>query len=347
VTAALKRQGVAARECRVHDSRRNIADRIVVRGLRRIRSGPLHRAARTVVRAHLTAAQRRLLGAAAEWKPDLVLVLAEEWALAGTLREIRRRAGGAILAVWATDDPLAKERFTEALPLYDFVFCFDSFYVPALAGLCSGRVLELPFGCDPRVFRPIRMTDAERSAHGSDIAFIGAWRPERGAHLEAIADLDLGIWGWGRSRRPAVPAALAGRLRAGSITNQQANVVHNASRIVVGVHPERARNTIMRGFEAAASGAFPLIAEKPDLSRFFVPGEEVITFRTPEDLRARAVEFLADPERRVQIARRARARALASHTYDHRVAALLEAVGFSPGRDPAKPDPAPPVDVAP
>lgn len=328
VARALRRHGVDVRECLLYDTMGNVRDRIVVRRIRRLRSTPLRRAAEILVRRHLSAAQKRLVHAASEWKPDLVLVLPEEWVLADTLRELRRRTGGAMLAVWNTDDPFDKENFPEALPLYDHVFCFDTAYIPKLREVCTGQVLELPIGCDPEVYRPVRLTEEERRAYGNDVAFIGTWLPSRQEVLSAIADLDLGIWGWGRGRHLPIPPSLRARVRSGLIGNEQANLVYNASRIVVNVHHGQVRNTLTRAFEAPASGAFQIVDEKPDLPRFFVPSEEIVTFRTPSELRSLVIDSLADPARCAEIARRARRRVLAEHTYEHRVAVLLEAVGW-------------------
>ena len=328
VARALRHHGVSVRECVVYDSMRRLGDRIVVRRVRRLRSTPLRPLADFVVRRHLAAAQSRLIRAASEWKPDLVLVLPEEWVLASTLRELRRSTGGALLTVWNTDDPFTKENFAEALPLYDYVFCFDTAYIPSLRAVCTGEVIELPIACDPEVYRPVRLTDEERRRYGNDVAFIGTWLPNRQEVLEAIADLDIGIWGWGKARRLPIPPIMRSKVRAGLITNEQANLVYNASRVVVNIHHAQVRNTVTRGFEAPASGAFQIIDEKPDLPRFFVPQEEVVTFRTPSELRALVLEYLADPARRAEIARRARRRVLAEHPDEHRVATLLEAVGW-------------------
>ena len=78
-----------------------------------------------------------------------------------------------------------------------------------------------------------------------------------------------------------------------------------------------------RAFELAGIGTVQLCDAKADIARNFVEGSEIVLFRGPSELRARAIELLESPAERVVIAERARARALREHTWRHRLDELL------------------------
>jgi spore maturation protein CgeB len=79
-----------------------------------------------------------------------------------------------------------------------------------------------------------------------------------------------------------------------------------------------------RPLEVACCDRAPFSEPQVDLSRFLEVGEEVITFQGPDDLRSKVDHYLKRPGELERIARRARQRVLAEHTYRHRMQHLLE-----------------------
>jgi len=78
----------------------------------------------------------------------------------------------------------------------------------------------------------------------------------------------------------------------------------------------------MRLFEAAALGVCLISEDHPNLTDLFEPGSEILTYRSARELIVRLRHCLAHPEETAAIGERARQRALACHTYRHRVVAL-------------------------
>jgi hypothetical protein len=76
----------------------------------------------------------------------------------------------------------------------------------------------------------------------------------------------------------------------------------------------------MRLIEATGSGAFLLTTHHPELAAFFEPGEEIETFRTPQELAAKINFFLSMPERADDIAKRGQARCMREHSHSVRAA---------------------------
>jgi hypothetical protein len=70
----------------------------------------------------------------------------------------------------------------------------------------------------------------------------------------------------------------------------------------------------MRVIEATGSGAFLLTTHHPELVNFFEPGEEIETFRTPQELFSKINYYLAVPDRADEIARRGQERCMRSHS---------------------------------
>jgi spore maturation protein CgeB len=65
------------------------------------------------------------------------------------------------------------------------------------------------------------------------------------------------------------------------------------------------------------------------LERCFEPDKEVIVFEDEDDLQRKVEFYLAHPEKLETIARAARRRVLAEHTFDHRAQTILRHLGGS------------------
>ncbi len=78
-----------------------------------------------------------------------------------------------------------------------------------------------------------------------------------------------------------------------------------------------------RVFEVLAAGGFVLTNATSALDGLLVPGEEVETFRTREELCGKVEAALADPARTRSVAARGRKRVLAEHTIESRLQAFL------------------------
>ena len=79
-----------------------------------------------------------------------------------------------------------------------------------------------------------------------------------------------------------------------------------------------------RVFDVPATGAFLLTDYREQVENLFEPGTEIICYRSPEEAKQLAAEYLARPERRAAVAEAARRRILAEHTYDHRLRVLAK-----------------------
>ena len=76
----------------------------------------------------------------------------------------------------------------------------------------------------------------------------------------------------------------------------------------------------MRLIEATGAGAFLLTTHHPEIAAFFEPGEEVETFRTPQELTAKILYYLSEPAKADDVARRGQERCLRDHALSKRAA---------------------------
>ena len=79
----------------------------------------------------------------------------------------------------------------------------------------------------------------------------------------------------------------------------------------------------MRCFEVTACGAVLLTEDSPDIEKNYRPGEEVIVYRSSEDLKASLAQLQRDPEARIQLANNGYQRCMTDHCYHHRILTLL------------------------
>jgi len=91
-----------------------------------------------------------------------------------------------------------------------------------------------------------------------------------------------------------------------------------------GIHMRGALN--QRLFDVPACGAFLLTDHTPQIEALFDPEAEIACYRDPDEIPERVRFYLAHPEARTRIAKAARRRVLAEHTYDHRLAEMLAAM---------------------
>ena len=78
-----------------------------------------------------------------------------------------------------------------------------------------------------------------------------------------------------------------------------------------------------RAFEVAGAGGLQIIEYRPAIEECFEPGKELLTFRTYDELLDHLKRAQSDPEQMKSIRKAGADRALADHTYRHRLEVVL------------------------
>lgn len=274
-------------------------------------------------------ANRLTLSAVERYRPALLIEVDGDLFSASTLQLIKRR-WGTRLGVHLVEDQF-REPPPPALFEYDWVASTSRIAVDYLRDAGISRAAYLPFATDPDWFRP---SPRGYAAQVHPLSFIGAYSPKRVAMLESIAD-QLSLWGseWD-TRCASLPLRRALRDRRGVFGRglvrcyQTSKLCINIQREHMTAQDEAGRpigtGLGWRHFDVPACGSLVLTEEVLELPDAFVPGQEVETFRSPEELRDKARHLLSHEPQRQAMIQRARQRVLQEHTYLHRARKWVE-----------------------
>ncbi len=271
---------------------------------------------------------RALRARVAASPPGLVLVLKGERVAPALLASLRR-TWGVPIANWFVDPVVDAAALVEAMaPAYDFFFTIDDLAPDAAARIKAGRVVHLPTACEPEVHRPVPIDEAQHARFACDVCFVGRFG-RRAQAFHGLTDLALHLWG-----TRLFDDALRPFLRGEGLWGDDLARQYAAARIVLNVHaswdrPEAEqamRNVNPRLFEIPACGGFQLTDNRANATRFFVEGTEVACYASAEELRDTVRHYLPRDDERRRMAARAGDIARRLHTYDRRMATLLDTV---------------------
>ena len=278
-------------------------------------------------RLHFALFNQRVRRAARDSRPDLVFITGSNWYVSPeTVRWLQRR--GARVVLNEQHLQVFRPYQAEALRHYDHVFTQDGALTSLLQASSPARgVSLLGPACDPEEHRPLDLVAGDRAAFGAEVCYLGYAYPNRIEAFEGLTGFDLRLWGVGWDRSPA----LAPFFRREPVHGLKKTKIYNATAVNVNIQSTfyQLDGVTCRPFEVAACGGFCLCDARRDLGRFFAVGDEVVTFDGPGDLKAKVAYYLAHEDERRELARRARARALREHTYEHRVRQVLATVGLA------------------
>jgi len=276
--------------------------------------------------------ERDCLDAVLASRPQLLWVLAQAPLSAGALRSLRR--SGVATAFWFCEDHRVRPTWKSVAPVVDAFF-------PMQGGPLQGALRALGVAPMP-VLAACAASDACRVRSPSDerraLGFFGAPYANRLALFEALADLPLELFGEGWSER-ATPS-LRGLVRDGSrLDEAQGFELFRTTGINLNLHSSPSLHGIdpdgdyvnPRTFEIAACGGFQLCDRRRDLGAAFEEGAEIEAFSSLAELRAKLERWAGDGQGRRRMADAARLRVAREHTYEHRLAAALAALGVRSG----------------
>ncbi len=291
---------------------------------RLIEFGDAHRGDTTFLGDFGRLLARMLHAEAAEFRPDLVLALAQSPATPEVSEAMR--LAGSRTAFWFVED---HERLTYWKGLHGH---FDLFltiqrgaFLKQLAGLSSAPARYLPLCADAESCYEER--DPEER-HG--LSFVGAGFYNRERFFLELMDLGLKIWGaeW-NPRHPIHELVQEGGRRTDPDRNRR---IFSNSRINLNLHSSTYHAGIVPGgdflnprtFEIPACGGFELVDRRELLAPEFEEGAHLDTFGSIEELRDKILYYRERPEETRRIAECGRDEVAARHTYRHRMAELLE-----------------------
>jgi spore maturation protein CgeB len=272
---------------------------------------------------------------AAKLRPDVMLVLdgmnlpLDKVQAVGSL--------GIRTAIWFTDDPYYSDVTGEIALRYHSVFTLERNCLPFYSGLGCSRVHYLPLGVFPGDFKPRNPLISTRG----DVCFIGTayWNRVNLFHqlIPLLAHRRLQISGMWWDRLPEFQR-WKGLIDLGLwMDPAQTSERYNANRIVINSHRAHNDDTFNqnqthipavspnpRTFEISACATLQMTDLREDIAQFYIPGHEIITYDSPEDLVQKTEYYLEHEEERQAIALRGLYRTMRDHTYISRLNQLLD-----------------------
>lgn len=247
------------------------------------------------------------------------------------------RMCGVTTVIWLVEDPYEIDLHRgDMVNSYDFVFTNER---QAVKEYKHPRVFYLPWCCNPRVNRRLRVPEC----YESDICFVGMGFANRVHTLNAIAPFLkkfniklIGDWDrWGAELHPALR-----KFKINVVDDfQEVQKYYNGAKINLNLHRDPvnpptgnskgvpATSPNDRTFALAGCGVFQLVDNtRPDLWECFVEGEEIVSFSEPDDLAAKIEEYLQKPERREEISKAGQIRTYQHHTFKHRLNEIFRVV---------------------
>ena len=276
-------------------------------------------------------AAERVMAKCLAVKPDIVFALAQAPLTPNVLE--RMRTFDFVTAFWFVEDFREFEYWKVVADTYQHFFAIQKEEVfKTSERLDNVDFTYLPLACDPRVHRPLSLSERDRNRFGSDVSFLGAGYPNRQILFHTLVDLDFKIWGteWDRG-------SILGRLvqeKGRRITPRESVKIFNAAAINLNLHSSTYHKGINpagdfvnpRTFEIAGCGGFQLVDPRSHLPELFEPDRELICFENAEDLREKIAYYLARPDERASIAAASHKRTRLDHTYQKRMARVLEII---------------------
>jgi spore maturation protein CgeB len=269
--------------------------------------------------------ERKLVRAAEEFAPEMILLTY------GTLppsvvRQLRG-ACSARIALWYPDHLANLGRQYLMASDLDAWFFKDPYVVCVFRDKLALNAFYLPEACNSLWHRRVELSAADHRKYDCDLGTVSNMYYYRARLLENLLNYDLKIWG------KSYPSWLSSPLRAiyqdEYVAEEEKAKAFNAAKIVLNtMHYGEIEGVNCRLFEAAGCGAFQIADWKPALSDLFEPEEEIVTFRTQQELKEKVDYYLAHPEERREIADRAYARAHREHTYERRLERMFEILGL-------------------
>lgn len=266
----------------------------------------------------------RLRARIADFRPDVFLALFGFDLSPTTLEFVR--AQGVTSACWWINDPFQFDRSLQKAPFYDAVFSNSAGTLSGYRAAGVAKAEFLPTACEPSVHRPV----PPRPEWRSEVCFAGDWSPLREQVMERLAArFHVRIFGpWKRKLRP--DSLLHGVLHHGFFRPDEMAAMFSSADVVLNVHTWYGKydhGVNPRLFEAATCGAFQFVDWKEEIPRLFCCETEMRCYRTIDALSEQIADALTSAEKRQAIGAAARARALAEHTYHHRMHSLLNSLG--------------------
>jgi spore maturation protein CgeB len=288
-----------------------------------------------ILKSHLINENRKFASIVSKESPDLLLIIQGDHVFPATIETIKKVVSCPIVSyIW--DDPFnthnnhddyRKSNFKKGIPLYDFIFVFDTFYIDEIKRQGSKKVKYLPLATNPNRYKDISVTEQDRSDYGYDVCFIGLPFENRVEIFECLSDYNLGVFGDQWTKYFILKGQKTPSYYKGKAIGEIVHKTYLSSKIVLNIHhPQSIEGLNTRTFDIPACGAFEMVDYKKNVEKHFETDKEIVTFRNVNELKSKIDIYLKNGDLRKTISERGKQRVLNEHTWVHRASDLITAL---------------------
>lgn len=269
-------------------------------------------------------ANRELVIAVLEERPDFVIVSGQSQVQPGSLAQIASMSKAKLILLWPDTLVNLSSQIIISLPLYDLVASYGKQASSIFERLGAHRAAWVPLAGDPEL-HPVVEESADLAC---DLSFVGNWRAEREHVLSllcAMPDIKVKIWGgadWKRfaGKNPSIMRAWQGKCATGK---EFAEVVRSSKINLNIIDSTNFPSANMRFFEIPCAGGLQLCSPCQEMEGQFKDGETIFYYRKPEELPDLVRSLLSNAPLCKQVAQKAHAMVLSEHTYKHRAQQII------------------------
>ncbi len=283
-----------------------------------------------ILKAYLIKINQEFISNVCKKNPDLLFIITGNHIFPATLQKLKSISLCPIVAyIW--DDPFYADRnnfqndygesnFQDGIPLYDYIFVFDTFYIEDIKRRGAKNVKYLPLATNPSRYKEVVVTDEDKVDYGYDVCFIGLPFPNRVEIFESLREYNLGVFGdcWIKHfmlKGQKTPSYYRGKATGGTI-----NKIYLSSKIVLNIHhPHSIEGLNTRTFDIPACGAFEMVDYKKNVEKHFKIDKEIVTFKNIKELKSKIDFYLKNEGLRKTISGRGKQKVLNEHTWGHRI----------------------------
>lgn len=234
-------------------------------------------------------------------------------------------------------DPLPKrdKYFAMTLRYYDILLSPEPMWDKIIKNIAPGaKIISFYGGYDPDLFFPINAIDLledDKSKFSCDISFTGGSygdSPEgsyRAGILGLLESFDLKIWGdqswqFRFDYYPSLKKAYYGK----RLSYDDLRKVYALSKICLNIpSPMLFRGFQPRVFEIAASKGFQIVDHTDELYNFY-DKDEIVTFKSLDDLKEKIRFYLSNPEERKAIIERMYNKTINAYSWKEQVGNIIK-----------------------
>lgn len=252
------------------------------------------------------------------FQPDLIVYVLGAWQSAPVYQVAQEACPSAIRVAWVGDvfSP-AQSVFAEHM---DWIFCTDTYFMDLVreSGFAT-PTSYLPLALDPNRFYPM---DVPRS---NKIVYVAKSTPGRAAFVSQI-ERPLSLYG----RKWRKLTTTQHEIYPHDLLLEKLPMVYASCRAVLNLKNERnvVRGVNQRSFEPYGCKTPVLNDDVADIDLCFEPGNEILVYRSLDELHELHDRLTADQAFAQSIGEAGYRRVMAEHTYAHRAHSVLKQVGL-------------------